>query len=56
MSDPVCAIVGVGPGNGAAFARTFRAVGYRIAVLVLTGQPRPAWSFEIDLRPYGKSW
>lgn len=30
---PVCAIVGAGPGNGAAFARRFAAAGYRVALL-----------------------
>jgi NAD(P)-dependent dehydrogenase (short-subunit alcohol dehydrogenase family) len=36
MSDgkkPVCAVVGVGPGNGAAFARRFAAEGYAVAML-----------------------
>lgn len=33
MSEPVCAVVGVGPGNGAAFARKFAGAGYRIALL-----------------------
>jgi len=33
MADPVCAIVGVGPGNGAAFDRAFRGQGYRTALL-----------------------
>ncbi|MFQ5972749.1 MAG: SDR family NAD(P)-dependent oxidoreductase [Alphaproteobacteria bacterium] len=33
MSGPVCAVVGVGPGNGAAFARKFSAEGYRVALL-----------------------
>jgi NAD(P)-dependent dehydrogenase (short-subunit alcohol dehydrogenase family) len=33
MSDPVCMIVGAGPGNGAAFARRFAAAGYRVAAL-----------------------
>ncbi|MEE4378883.1 MAG: SDR family NAD(P)-dependent oxidoreductase [Candidatus Competibacteraceae bacterium] len=33
MSKPVCVIVGVGPGNGAAFARKFTANGYRVALL-----------------------
>ena len=32
-SKPVCAVVGVGPGNGAAFARTFAAEGYAVALL-----------------------
>ncbi|HXN33962.1 MAG TPA: SDR family NAD(P)-dependent oxidoreductase [Polyangiaceae bacterium] len=36
MSDgkkPVCAVVGVGPGNGAAFARRFAGEGYAVALL-----------------------
>ena len=33
MSEPVCAVVGVGPGNGAAFARKFAYEGYRVALL-----------------------
>lgn len=33
MSTPVCVITGVGPGNGAAFTRTFAAAGYRVAML-----------------------
>jgi len=33
MSKPVCAIVGVGPGNGAAFARKFASEGYSVALL-----------------------
>ena len=33
MSKPVCAIVGIGPKNGAAFARRFNKEGYRLALL-----------------------
>jgi NAD(P)-dependent dehydrogenase (short-subunit alcohol dehydrogenase family) len=33
MNVPVCAIVGAGPGNGAAFARQFSRAGYRVALL-----------------------
>jgi NAD(P)-dependent dehydrogenase (short-subunit alcohol dehydrogenase family) len=33
---PVCAVVGVGPGNGAALARAFAAEGYAIALLART--------------------
>jgi NAD(P)-dependent dehydrogenase (short-subunit alcohol dehydrogenase family) len=32
-APPLCVIVGVGPGNGAAFARRFAAAGYQIALL-----------------------
>jgi NAD(P)-dependent dehydrogenase (short-subunit alcohol dehydrogenase family) len=30
---PVCAVVGVGPGNGAALSRRFAAEGYAVAML-----------------------
>jgi len=33
---PVCAVVGVGPGNGAAFARRFAGDGYTVALLART--------------------
>jgi NAD(P)-dependent dehydrogenase (short-subunit alcohol dehydrogenase family) len=33
MSKPVCVVVGVGPGNGAALARRFHAEGYALALL-----------------------
>jgi NAD(P)-dependent dehydrogenase (short-subunit alcohol dehydrogenase family) len=33
---PVCAVVGVGPGNGAAFARRFAAEGYAVALMART--------------------
>ena len=33
---PVCVVVGVGPGNGASFARRFAADGYAIALLAAT--------------------
>jgi NAD(P)-dependent dehydrogenase (short-subunit alcohol dehydrogenase family) len=33
MKKPVCAVVGVGPGNGAAFARRFAQEGYATALL-----------------------
>jgi len=33
MTRPVCAIVGIGPGNGAAFARQFDQAGYAVALL-----------------------
>jgi len=32
-NQPVCVVVGVGPGNGAAFARRFAGEGYRVALL-----------------------
>jgi NAD(P)-dependent dehydrogenase (short-subunit alcohol dehydrogenase family) len=33
MRKPVCVVVGVGPGNGAALARRFHAEGYAVALL-----------------------
>ncbi len=33
MTEPVCAVVGVGPGNGAAIARHFAAEGHAVALL-----------------------
>ena len=33
MKKPVCVVVGVGPGNGAALARRFHAGGYAVALL-----------------------
>lgn len=33
MTKPVCVVAGVGPGNGAAFARRFAADGYAVALL-----------------------
>jgi NAD(P)-dependent dehydrogenase (short-subunit alcohol dehydrogenase family) len=33
MNKPVCVVVGVGPGNGAAFARKFASEGYDVALL-----------------------
>ena len=32
-TNPVCAVVGVGPGNGEAFARRFSASGYAVALM-----------------------
>ena len=37
MSKTVCAIIGVGPGNGAAFARKFAAEGYKVALCARSG-------------------
>jgi NAD(P)-dependent dehydrogenase (short-subunit alcohol dehydrogenase family) len=33
---PLCVVAGVGPGNGAAFARRFAAEGYAVALLART--------------------
>ena len=33
MTNQICTIIGIGPGNGAAFARAFSERGYRVALL-----------------------
>jgi NAD(P)-dependent dehydrogenase (short-subunit alcohol dehydrogenase family) len=38
MARPVCAVVGVGPGNGAAIARRFAADGYAVALVSRSGE------------------
>jgi NAD(P)-dependent dehydrogenase (short-subunit alcohol dehydrogenase family) len=39
MTQPVCVVVGVGPGNGASFARRFAREGYRVALLARRREP-----------------
>src|SRR5689334_4671019 len=43
MTKPVCVVVGVGPGNGAAFARRFAREGHAVALLART----PDYSTEL---------
>lgn len=38
MKKPVCAVVGVGPGNGTAFARRFSEGGYAVALMARRGE------------------
>ena len=33
MAKPICAVVGIGPGNGASLARRFAAAGYAVAMM-----------------------
>jgi len=47
MSEPVCVITGVGPGNGASFARRFAAEGYRVAMLARSTDRLAAFESEI---------
>jgi NAD(P)-dependent dehydrogenase (short-subunit alcohol dehydrogenase family) len=52
-SKPVCVIVGVGPGNGAAFARKFTSEGYQVALLARNLKTTKALAEElIDSRAY----
>lgn len=53
MNKPVCAVVGVGPGNGAAFARKFAQAGYAIALLARTRAYTAGLTSELqDARAY----
>jgi len=47
MAQKVCAIIGVGPGNGAAYARIFADKGYRVALLGRTREKLEAVGGEI---------
>jgi len=63
MSKSVCVVVGVGPGNGAAFARKFASEGYDIALLArnpdylkeLEGQIAGSTAFAYDVTAVEKS-
>ena len=57
MIKPVCVIVGVGPGNGSAFARRFSKEGYRLVLLArslefinqLASEIGDAYAYECDV-------
>jgi NADP-dependent 3-hydroxy acid dehydrogenase YdfG len=48
MTQPVCAITGVGPGNGMALARRFATAGYRVALLARNEQRLQAHAEAIE--------
>jgi NAD(P)-dependent dehydrogenase (short-subunit alcohol dehydrogenase family) len=48
MKKPVCAVVGVGPGNGAALARRFAAGGYAVALMARGATLSSALAAELD--------
>jgi NAD(P)-dependent dehydrogenase (short-subunit alcohol dehydrogenase family) len=53
MAKPVCAVVGIGPGNGAALARYFAAEGYAVAMLARSAEFGQSLAAEIaDSRFY----
>jgi NAD(P)-dependent dehydrogenase (short-subunit alcohol dehydrogenase family) len=53
MSKPVCAILGVGPGNGEAFARRFSDGGYAVALMARRGDVIDPLAAELpDARAY----
>jgi NAD(P)-dependent dehydrogenase (short-subunit alcohol dehydrogenase family) len=45
--SPVCTVVGVGPGNGAAFVRRFANEGYRVAMIARSGGVMDALATEL---------
>ncbi len=57
MAKPVCAIIGVGPGNGAAFARKFSGEGFQTALLArnesylrdLSGEIADSHAYKYDV-------
>jgi len=54
MKKPVCAVVGIGPGNGAALARRFATEGYAVALLARSSALSAALAAELeDARAYG---
>ncbi|MES1164834.1 MAG: SDR family NAD(P)-dependent oxidoreductase [Verrucomicrobiota bacterium] len=48
MSKPVCVVVGVGPGNGAALARRFHREGYAVAMLARSTELTAALARELE--------
>lgn len=53
MAKPVCAILGVGPGNGAAFARRFSEGGHAVALMARRGDVIDALAAEL---PDARAW
>jgi NAD(P)-dependent dehydrogenase (short-subunit alcohol dehydrogenase family) len=47
-NQPVCVVVGVGPGNGAAFARRFAREGYRVALLARRAEVSQELARELE--------
>ncbi len=53
MTKPICAVIGLGPGNGAALARRFAAEGYTVALLARTTEFTGKLAAELgDARAY----
>lgn len=53
MSSPVTAIIGVGPGNGAAYAHRFAREGHKVALLSRTQSYLDALAEELDTEALG---
>lgn len=53
MTQPVCAVIGVGPGNGASFARRFDAAGSHVALLARSTDYTSQLARDLDhARPF----
>ena len=52
MTKPVCVIVGVGPGNGASFARKFHQQGYQLVILARNEAYLAELSRQLDGAPF----
>ena len=48
MADKVCVVVGVGPGNGVAFARRFADDGYKVALVARSADKLAAYADAIE--------
>ncbi|GAK34586.1 SDR family oxidoreductase [Iodidimonas nitroreducens] len=48
MANPVCAIIGIGPGNGLALARRFQAGGYDVAMMSRSAEKLEMFARQID--------
>jgi NAD(P)-dependent dehydrogenase (short-subunit alcohol dehydrogenase family) len=48
VKKPVCAVVGVGPGNGAALARRFHGEGYAVALLARSSEFSATLATELE--------
>ena len=48
MNKPVCVVIGVGVGNGAAIARKFSETGYKVALLARTLEFTSKLADELD--------
>lgn len=46
--SPMCIVVGVGPGNGAAFVRRFAGEGYRVAMIARSSETMNALATELS--------